>query len=38
LYDDAGEVTTTAVLHEDVKDASVSVYMSIVIFYDVFVV
>ena len=38
LFDDAGEVTTTTVLHEDVEDAGVSVYVSVVISYDVFVV
>ena len=38
LFNDAGEVTTTAVLHEDVEDASVSVDVSVVISYDVFVV
>ena len=38
LFDNAGEVTTTAILHENVEDASVSVDVSVVISYDVFVV
>lgn len=38
LFDDAGEVTTTAVLHDDVEDASISVDVTVVISYDVFVI
>lgn len=38
LFDDAGEVTTTAVLHKDVEDTSVSVDVPVMISYDVLVV
>ena len=38
LFDDAGKVTTTAVLHENIKNAGVSVNVSVVIPYYVFVI
>lgn len=38
LFDDGGEVAASAVLHENVKDASIAVNVSVVISYDVFVV
>ena len=38
LLDDGGEVATTAVLHEDVKDACVAVDVAVVIAYNVLVV
>lgn len=36
LYD-GGEVTTTTEFHEDVKDAGIAVYVSVMIAYNVFV-
>lgn len=38
MFDDAGEVAAAAVLHDNVEDASISVDVSVVISYDVFVV
>ena len=37
LLDDGGEVATTAEFHEDVEYASIAVYVSVMIAYDVFV-
>ncbi len=38
LLDDGAEVTTSAIFHEDVENASISVNVSIVIAYNVFMV
>lgn len=38
LLDDGGKVTTSAILHEDVEDASFSVNVSVVIAYNVFMI
>ena len=38
LLNDGTEVTTSAVFHEDVEDASISINVSIMVAYNVFVV
>ena len=38
LLDNAGEVAAAAVLHEDVEDASVAVYVAVMVAHDVLVV
>lgn len=38
LFNDGGQVASAAIFHEDVENSSVSIYKSIMISYDVFVV
>lgn len=38
LFDDGGEIAAAAVFHKDIKDATFSVNVSVVIAYNVFVV